>query len=136
VLFLGLVAHWLGLSAYRSIESFSPAQSILIFSPSFIGALAAFVLTPELPASGVVDLPNHYRKVAPWVFPLLALFVRVSGLSDRLIFNTDIILPLWFYILRSAVLLIPAFLSRATAHVAVLAFTVLAPVIFVALSAR
>ena len=42
-----LVGHWLGLSSYRSLDSISTGQSLLIFAPPFVLALAAHILSPE-----------------------------------------------------------------------------------------
>ena len=129
LMLLGLVGHWLGLSEYRTIESFSPAQSLLVFAPSFVGALAAFVLAPELSEPGTIDLPRHYHAIARWVFPLFALFSLLAGMSDRLVLQKDI-LPFWLYVVRSAALLLPAFSSQVWLHAAVLVFSVVAPVAF------
>lgn len=65
------------------------------------------------------------------MFPLLALFTLLAGLSDRLVLDEEI-LPMWFYALRSAALLLPAFSRQAGVHAAVIVFTLAAPVVFVA----
>ena len=73
-LFSSLILHWLGLSAYRDLEFERLSRSLLVFSPSILGAAAAFVLTPEFPEQGDVDVDKHYFAVAPWVFSLLAAY--------------------------------------------------------------
>ncbi len=84
-LFSSLILHWLGLSAYRSLEFDRLLQSLLVFSPSILGAAAAFVLTPEFPNDGDVEIDKHYFSIAPWVFPLLAAYTILGGLSDLLV---------------------------------------------------
>lgn len=133
LMLLGLVGHWLGLSDYRTIESFSPAESLLVFAPSFIGALAAFVIVPDLSGPGPIDLPRHYRAIARWVFPMLALFSLLAGMSDRLVLDKDI-LPFWLYVLRGAAFLLPALSDQAWLHWAVLAFSIVAPLAYVAIT--
>jgi len=124
-----LVGHWLGLSAYRSIEHISPAQSLLIFSPSFIAALAAFILAPDRNGSEAIDLSAHYSTVSRWVFTLLAAFVLLAGLSDLLIPGEEP-LPFLFYLLWAGALLIPAFVSGRRVHATVIAASFLGPPVF------
>lgn len=126
LLLLALVGHWLGLSEYRELPAISSLEALLIFAPSFLAAFVAFLLAPEFTGDDRLDLSAHYFAVAPWVFPLLAAFAVLAGLSDRVVLGKDII-PFWFYIARAAVLLVPAFTVRVSAHAAVLAISLLAP---------
>jgi hypothetical protein len=132
ILLLALTGHWLGMSGYRALPHISPAESLLVFSPSFVGALIAFTLAPPSNESREIDLSAHYFTVAPWIFSLLALFMLLAGLSDRVVLGHDI-LPLWSYIARAAVLLVPAFSKRTYLHAAALALTVLAPLVLAGL---
>ncbi|MCP5055668.1 MAG: hypothetical protein GY937_02965 [bacterium] len=132
ILLLALVGHWLGMSSYRALPAISPAESLLVFSPSFLGALVAFILAPEFPESGEVDLSAHYFAVAPWVFSLLAVFIVLTVASDEVVLG-QAIFPFWGQLARAGVLLIPAFSKRASVHAAVLVVTVLAPFILGAL---
>ncbi len=127
-----LVGHWLGLSAYRSIEHISLDQSLLIFSPSFVAALAAFILAPDRKGSEAIDLSAHYFRVSRWVFSLLAAFTILAGLSDLLIPGREP-LPLWFYFLWAGALLIPAFVIDRRVHATVLAASFLGPPVFAAI---
>ena len=128
-----LVGHWLGLSAYRSIENVSPGQSVLIFSPSFFAALAAFILAPEHGGREAVDLSAHYFRVSRWFFSLLATFTLLAGLSDLLIPESKP-LPLWFYLLWAGALLIPAFISERRVHATVIAASFVVPPIIMAVT--
>ncbi len=130
-----LVGHWLGLSSYRAIESFSIGRSLLVFSPSFVGALAAFILAPELPPDGRVDLSLHYRHIARWVFPLLALFMLLAGVSDRLVLGEDLFPP-WLYGLRSGALIAPAFVEHPSVHVVALLLALASPLVYLAVSGQ
>jgi hypothetical protein len=56
----------------------------------------------------------------------------LAGLSDRVVLGHDI-LPLWSYIARAAVLLVPAFSKQPYVHAAALALTVLAPLMLASL---
>ena len=131
LLLLALVSHWLGMSDYRALPVISPAVSLLVFSPSFVGALAAYILAPEFPESHEVDLSAHYFAVAPWVFSLLAMFAVLSWVSDQVILGQTVF-PFWVQLGRVGLLLVPAFSKRAPIHAAALITTVLAPFIFVA----
>ena len=128
-----LVGHWLGLSAYHAIEDIPPGWSLLILSPSFFAALAAFILAPERNGDKAVDLSAHYFRVSRWVFPLLAVFTIFAGLSDLLIPESKP-LPLWFYFLWAGTLLIPAFLSDRRIHAIVIAASFVIPPIFMAVA--
>ncbi len=81
-LFFTLILHWLGLTGYRDLEFERFALSFLAFSPSICGALATFVLTPDLSEGAVVDLRAYYFSVAPWVYPLLVAFTLLATISD------------------------------------------------------
>jgi hypothetical protein len=126
IVLLALTGHWLGMSGYRALPAISPAESLLVFSPSLVGALVAFILAPEFPDAREVDLSVHYFAVAPWVFTLLAVFVVLAGLSDRVILDQEIF-PLWSYLARAVVLLVPAFSKQRSVHAGALILTVLAP---------
>ena len=132
ILLLALAGHWLGLSGYRELPEISPAQSVLVFSPAFLGALVAFILAPEFPESGGIDLSAHYFAVAPWVFSLLATFALLAAVSDQVVLGRAIF-PLWAQLARVGVLLVPVFSKRASIHVGVLAVTVVAPFVASAL---
>jgi hypothetical protein len=132
LLLLALFGHWLGMSDYRALPVITPAESLLVFSPSFVGALAAFILAPEFPESHEIDLTAHYFAVAPWVFSLFALFSLLSALSDQMVLGQTFF-PFWVQLARIGVLLVPAFSKRAPIHAAALITTVAAPFIFVAL---
>jgi hypothetical protein len=98
-LFSSLILHWLGLSAYRGLDFGRTLQSLLVFSPSIVGAAAAFVLTPELPAEGNIEIDKHYFSIAPFAFPLIAAYLVLSGLSDLLVPGeepTPLFVPLAF----------------------------------------
>ena len=69
--------------------------------------------------------------MAPWVFTLLAVFVVLAGLADRVILDHEIF-PFWSYLARAAVLLVPAFSKRASVHAGALVVTILAPVLLLA----
>jgi hypothetical protein len=84
-LFSSLILHWLGLSAYRDLEFDRLSLSLLVFSPSILGAATAFVLTPEFPDQGNIEVDRHYFSVAPWAFPLAAGYIILAGLSDLLV---------------------------------------------------
>ena len=128
-----LVGHWLGLSAYRSIENISPGESLLIFSPSFLAALTAFILAPNRTESEPLDLSEHYFRVSRWVFTLLAAFTVLAGLSDLLIPESKP-LPLWLYLLWAGILLIPAFVSVRRVHATVIAASFVVPPAFMAVA--
>jgi hypothetical protein len=124
-----LVGHWLGLSAYRSLEEISAGESLLIFSPAFMAALAAFILSPAQKEGSSLDLSAHYFKVSPWVYSLMAAFTFLAGFSDLLIPGREP-LPLWFYVLWAAVLMIPAFNKDRRVHGVVIGASLVIPVIF------
>ncbi len=84
-LFFSLILHWLGLSAYRELDFGVLLQSLLVFSPSIVGAAAVFVLTPELPAEGKIEIDEHYFATAPFAFPLIAAYLVLGGMSDLLV---------------------------------------------------
>ena len=84
-LFLSLIIHWLGVSAYRGLEFDRIYESLFIFSPSILGAAAAFVITPVVSVEGEIDLDKHYFSIAPWTFRLAAAFLAMAGLSDLLV---------------------------------------------------
>jgi hypothetical protein len=91
-MFLSLIIHWLGVSAYRDLELERNYQSLLFFSPSILGAAAAYVLTPTVPAEGEIDLDKHYFSLAPWAFRLAAAYTAFAGLSDLLILGAMVLL--------------------------------------------
>jgi hypothetical protein len=132
ILLVALAGHWLGMSAYRELSEISPAQSLLVFAPSFLAALVAFILAPEFPESGEVDIAAHYFAVAPWVFSLLAAFAVLAAVSDQIVLGRALF-PFWAQLARAGVLLVPAFSKRASVHAAALIVTVLAPFLLVAL---
>ena len=84
-LFSFLVLHWLGLWAYRDLDFALIRTSFIVFSPSVIGALAAYALTPAFPEVGEIDMEAQYFVVAPWAFALVAVVVVLAGLSDLLV---------------------------------------------------
>jgi hypothetical protein len=84
-LFLSLIIHWLGVSAFRDLEFERNFQSLLFFSPSIFGAAAAFVLTPTLSSEGEIDLDKHYFSISPWAFRLAAAYTALAGFSDLLV---------------------------------------------------
>ena len=132
IFLLALAGHWLGLSGYRDLPGISPSESLLVFSPAFVGALVAFVLSPEFPESGGVDLSSHYFAVAPWVFSLLAAFALLAAVSDQVVLGHGIF-PFWVQLARAGVLLVPVFSKRASVHAGVLGVTVVAPLVVTAL---
>jgi hypothetical protein len=118
-LFLALILHWLGLSSYRDLEIDRTLQSLFIFSPSILGAATAFVLTPEFPDEGVLDLESHYFSVAPWIFPLAAAFYALSGFSDLLVPGKEPA-PMVLFLGQGALLLWLGFTRRRGIHRSVL----------------
>ncbi len=119
-LFLGLMIHWLGVSAYRGLEFDRIYQSLLIFSPAIFGAAAAFVITPNFSVEGEIDLDKHYFSVAPWAFRLAATFVALAGLSDLLV-PGDEAAPLAGFLIGATALLLLSFTARRTVHTVVTA---------------
>ena len=119
-LFFALILHWLGLSAYRDMEIDRTFQSLVIFLPSILGAAAAFVLTPEFPDEGEVDLSLHYYSVAPWAYPLAGTFEISSGLSDLLV-PGQAPAPLVLFVIQGAALVSLGFIRRRRIHRIVLA---------------
>lgn len=120
-----LVGHWLGLATYRALPTITPAESLLIFSPSFAAALASFILSPDRTERSL-DLEAHYFAVSRWVYPLLASFALFAGLSDLLV-PMEAPLPLSFYLCWAGALLIPGLTANRSAHWVVLAASFLAP---------
>ena len=118
-LFMALILHWFGLSAYRDLEIDRTSQSALMIAPSIFGAATAFVLTPELAEVGDTELDTHYFLVAPWVFPLAAAFEVLSGFSDLLVPGEEPA-PLVFFLVQGALLLSLGFTRRRAIHRAVL----------------
>jgi hypothetical protein len=84
-LFSFLVLHWLGLWAYRELDFERILYSFIVFAPSVVGALAAYVFTPSFRGEGAIDVEAHYFSVAPWAFALAALLVVLAGLTDLLV---------------------------------------------------
>jgi hypothetical protein len=98
-LFASLILHWLGLSAYRDLEFERLLQSLFVFLPSILGAAAAFILTPEWPGEGDIEIDEHYFSIAPWFFGFVAAFTILGGLSDLLVPGeepTPLFIPLTF----------------------------------------
>jgi hypothetical protein len=118
-LFSSLILHWLGLSAYRDLEFERLSSSLLVFSPSILGAASAFVLTPEFPDKGDIDVDKHYFSVAPWAFPLVAACTALSGLSDLLVPGEEPT-PLYFALSFGALLLWLGLTRRRAIHRGVL----------------
>jgi hypothetical protein len=114
-LFLSLIIHWLGVSAYRDLEFERNFQSLLFFSPSVLGAAAAFVLTPTLSSEGEIDLERHYFSVSPWVFRLAAAYTALAGFSDLLVPGEDTT-PRPVILMLTAVLLLMSFTARRRIH--------------------
>ncbi len=110
-----LVGHWLGLSAYRSLDSISSDQSLLIFAPPFVLALAAHILSPERGHDEGVDLVAHYQSVSRWVYALLAVFSVLARVSDLLIPGKEP-LPTWFQPALALLFAVPVFVSDPRAH--------------------
>ena len=127
-----LIGHWLGLSAYRSIDTFSIGGSLLVFSPSLVAALAAFVLAPNRSGEEPLDLDAHYLRIAPWLFSLLAIFILLAGLSDLLIPGLEP-LPLWLYVAWAALLLAPALTASRRVHAVAIVASLVVPVLYAAL---
>jgi hypothetical protein len=119
-LFTSLILHWLGLSAYRDMEFERLFQSLIVFSPSIIGASAAFVIAPRFPPGGDLDVDKHYFSVARWAFPLAAAYVLMSGLSDLLV-PAEELPPLSVSLTEGALLLCLGFARRRPIHVGVMA---------------
>ena len=124
-----LVGHWLGLSAYRALDSISSEESLLIMAPAFVLALAAHILCPERGRDEGIDLVAHYDSVARWVYGLLAVFCVLARVSDLLVPGEEP-LPTWFQPALALLFTVPVFVSDHRAHwsvlggVAVLAFGV------------
>ncbi len=112
---LVLVGHWLGLSAYRSLESISSEQSLLIFAPPFVLALAAHILSPDRGHEEAVDLVAHYQSVSRWVYGLLSVFCVLARLSDLLIPGQEP-LPTWFQPALAVLFAVPVFVSDLRVH--------------------
>ena len=119
-LFWSLILHWLGLSAYRDLEFDRVSQSLLVFSPSILGAASAFVLTPDFPGEGDIEVDKHYFSVAPWVFPLVAAYTILAGLSDLLV-PGEAPVPLYIALIFGALLFWLGLTRRRAIHRGVLA---------------
>lgn len=128
-----IVGHWLGLSAYRSLDEISAGQSLMIFSPALTAALAAFILSPDRRSDEPLDLSAHYFRVSRWIFPLLAAFTILAGVSDLLIPGREPF-PLWFYGAWAATLLLPAFTASPWTHALVIGASLLVPLAFAAVA--
>ncbi|MCP5040522.1 MAG: hypothetical protein GY944_05790 [bacterium] len=122
---ISLIGHWLGLSAYRSLETISSEQSLLIFAPPFVLALACYILSPDRQEGEGVDLEAHYFSIARWVYGSLVLFNVFGRVSDLMIPGQEPF-PAWFSPLLAVLFLVPVFVSNARAHWAVLGTVVLA----------
>jgi hypothetical protein len=134
-LFFGLIIHWLGVSAYRSLEFERFYQSLFIFSPSIFGAAAAYVLTPTVSAEGEIDLDKHYFSVAPWVFRLAAAWIALAGLSDLLVPGEEL-RPLPVFLTFATVLLLLSFTARPLVHKVILSILCVALLRAVAFGGR
>lgn len=120
-MFLSLIIHWLGVSAYRDLEFERNYQSILFFSPSILGAAAAYVLTPTLPGEGEIDLEKHYFSVAPWALRLAAAYTALAGFSDFLVPGKSTT-PGLVIVAFTTTLLLVSFTVRRRVHQVALSF--------------
>ncbi len=125
LLFLWLILHWLGLTNYRDLEFERFGQSFLAFSPSLCGALATFVLTPDLTDGTEIDLRAHYFTVAPWVYPLVVGFSLLATISDIVLLGGASLVLILGNAFFSALLLWLASSSRVAVHRAVLGLSLI-----------
>jgi hypothetical protein len=119
-LFFSLILHWLGLSGYRHQEFDHLLQSLIVFSPSIIGAAAAFVLAPRFSEGGDLEISQHYFSVASWAYPLAAAYTAMTSLSDLLV-PTENTPSLAVGLTQAVLLLSLAFTRRRWVHRGVLA---------------
>ncbi len=94
-------------------------QSLLVFSPSIFGAATAFVLRPDLSVDGNIEMETHYFFVAPWVFPLAAVFCITAGVSDLLVPAGEPAVFV-FLLVQGALLFSLSFARRRALHCVVL----------------
>ncbi len=118
-LFFFLIAHWLGLWAYRDFEFDRLLQSFIVFAPSIVGALCAYVFTPSLSDKGDLDIDEHYFYVARWGYSLVGLFIVLAGLTDILVPGREP-LPLFVFLVGGAFMLWLGYTQHRLVHYIVL----------------
>lgn len=127
-LFLSLILHWLGVSAYRDLTFERNYESLFFFLPSIFAAASAFILTPTVAQEGDIDLEEHYFSVAPWVFRCAAVYTALGGLSNLLVPDETTTPPLLSLVMTSFLLLL-SFTARPRLHQ--IALSILASVLLV-----
>ena len=130
-LFVSLIIHWLGVSAYRGLVFERNYESLLFFLPSIFAAGAAFILTPTVAQEGDIDLEKHYFSVAPWAFRCAAAYTALGGLSNLLVPDETTTPPL-FSLTMTSVLLLLSFTARPRLHQ--VALSILASILVVAVA--
>lgn len=73
VFVLMVFGWWAAWLARDQAPSFSFGVYLLLLVQPAVVVLAAFLLTPPLPAEGTLELRTHFLDNAPWFFSLLAL---------------------------------------------------------------
>ncbi len=114
-LFLSLILHWLGVSAFRGLAFERNYESLFFFLPSIFAAGAAFILTPTVAQEGDIDLEEHYFSVAPWALRCAAAYTALGGFSNLLVPNENTTPPLASLTLTSVLLLL-SFTGRPGLH--------------------
>ena len=95
-------------------------------------ALVCFIWMPDIPAQGDFDVENHYFESVRWTLPLIALFLLMGIVADRLVPSVES----WgtsatvVQIIPAGMLVAAAFSRHRAVHLAVFGASWLAFIVF------
>jgi len=84
-----LIGHWVGMWSYRDLPIDDVGQVVSLVVPSIFCVLAAYAITPDVPATGNLDARAYYMARRIPVFCSLAAFTAATNLPDFLIAGVD-----------------------------------------------